>query len=67
MENTEKLALTYHLSNGVEVTDHVEFENKSSAAALKFGHDETKLVENSDGKLHKFNLKDVVLITVEPR
>ena len=66
MANTEKFAVTYHLINGVEVTDHVEFEKKTSAA-LKFGHDETKLLENSDGKLYKFNLKDVALITVEPR
>jgi len=66
MANAQKFTVTYHLINGVEVADHVESENKSSAA-LKFGHDEIKLVENSDGKFHKFNLKDVVLISVEDR
>ena len=58
--------MTYHLTNGVEVADDVESENKTSAA-LRFGHDEIKFVENEDGRFHKFNLKDVVLITVDPR
>ncbi|TDL31072.1 hypothetical protein E2R51_14850 [Jeotgalibacillus sp. S-D1] len=66
MANAQKFRVTYHLVNGVEVVDDVESESKKTAA-LQYGHDEIKFVENEDEKFYKFNLKDVVLITVEPR
>ncbi|PPA69098.1 hypothetical protein [Jeotgalibacillus proteolyticus] len=65
MSVDQKFKVTYHLSSGAKVVDNVEAEDKHSAA-LKYGHDETKFVENEDGILHKFNLKDVVLISVDP-
>ncbi|MDG5473207.1 hypothetical protein P6709_15760 [Jeotgalibacillus sp. ET6] len=61
----EKFKVTYHLITGAEVVDHVEAEDKTSAV-LMFGHDENKFVESADGKLHKFNLKHVVMVTVDP-
>ncbi|KIL48397.1 hypothetical protein [Jeotgalibacillus campisalis] len=61
----KKFKVTYHLTTGAEVVDHVEAEEKRSAI-LMFGHDENKFVESTDGKLHKFNLKHVVMVTVDP-